>query len=134
MAVILDTGILYASYDRSDAWHERAVELFEIESRALIVPSPVIPEVDHLLARIGPAARHAFYRGLAESHYFIAELPRERYGRILEINEQFAGLDLGFVDAAVIAIAESLELMRIATTDRRDFTAVTNLIPIEILP
>lgn len=134
MAVILDTGIIYAAYDRSDRWHRRAVHLLELESRALIIPSPVIPEVDHLLDRLGAAARHSFYQGLVNNDYFVADLPHEGYARVLEINEQFGDLELGFVDAAVIAIAESLELMRIATTDRRDFVAVTSRIPIEILP
>ncbi|HUO84650.1 MAG TPA: VapC toxin family PIN domain ribonuclease, partial [Thermoanaerobaculia bacterium] len=64
MAVILDSGILYAAYDRSDAWHERAVRLLETEASALIVPAPVIPEVDHLLGRIGRPARQALFRGL----------------------------------------------------------------------
>ncbi|HVR44643.1 MAG TPA: PIN domain-containing protein [Thermoanaerobaculia bacterium] len=134
MAVILDTGIIYAAYDRSDAWHERAVRLLESESTSLVIPSPVIPEVDHLLGRLGAEARLSFYRGLAESHYFVADLPREGYARVLEINEQFNDLDLGFVDAAVLAIAESLDLMRIATTDRRDFDPLAARIPFEILP
>lgn len=134
MAVILDTGIVYASYDRSDSWHQRAVSLLEVEASALIIPSPIIPEVDHLLGRIGSEARHSFYRGLAENHFFVVDLPQDRYARVLEINEQFADLALGFVDAAVVAIAESLELLRIATTDRRDFVPVANRMAIELLP
>lgn len=134
MAVILDTGILYASYDRSDEWHDRAVALLQKESSGLIVPAPVIPEVDHLLGRLGVGARRFLYQGLAESHYFVADLPKDAYQRVIEIDEQFSDLDLGFVDAAVIAIAETLGLMRIATTDRRDFGAVARHIPIELLP
>lgn len=135
MAVLLDTGILYAYYDRSDAWHKRAVALVRAEEGGLIVPAPVVPEVDHLLGRrLGPAARHVFYKGLSEGHYFVADLPREQYTRVAELNRQFADLDLGFVDAAVVAIAEALGLARVATTDRRDFTPLAASLSIELLP
>lgn len=135
MAIILDTGILYAYYDRRDSWHRRSVELLRKEPGELIVPSPVIPEVDHLLGqRLGGEARRIFYRGMIEGFYFIADLPREGYERILEINDQFRELELGFVDAAVVVIAETLNLRRIATTDRRDFGALEASMSLELLP
>ena len=135
MAVLLDTGILYAYYDRSDAWHRRAVALVRAEEGGLIVPAPVVPEVDHLLGRrLGARARLVFYKGLSEGHYFVADLPREQYARVAELNRQFADLDLGFVDAAVVAIAEALGLARVATTDRRDFTPLAESLSIELLP
>jgi uncharacterized protein len=135
LAVVLDTGILYAYYDRSDAWHNRAVALVRAEEGGLIVPAPVIPEVDHLLGRrLGTKARLVFYKGLSEGHYFVADLPRERYARVAELNRQFDELDLGFVDAAVVAIAEALGLPRIATTDRRDFSPLAASLSLELLP
>lgn len=135
MAVLLDTGILYAYYDRSDAWHQRALGVVRSEEGGLIVPAPVIPEVDHLLGeRLGAKARAVFYRGLAEGHYFVAELPREGYARVGELNRQFPELELGFVDAAVVAIAEDLGLLRIATTDLRDFAPLARALSLELLP
>jgi hypothetical protein len=135
VAVLLDTGILYAYYDRSDDWHQRAVDLVSAEEGGLIVPAPVIPEVDHLLGeRLGAAARRVFYQGLSEGHYLVVDLPRERYVRVAEIDSDFDDLNLGFVDAAVVAIAEELGLRRIATTDRRDFLPLAGPFSLEILP
>jgi hypothetical protein len=135
MAVLLDTGILYASYDRSDDWHERSVEILRREQGQLIVPSPVIPEVDHLLGyRVGAPARLRFYEGLSEGHYFVADLAREGYARVAELNRQFSGLSLGFVDAAIVAIGEALGLLRIATTDRRDFEPLASALRLTLLP
>ncbi len=135
MAVLLDSGILYASYDRGDDWHSRAVAILKREKGQLIVPAPVIPEVDHLFGlRLGERARFEFYRALAEGHYFVADLERERYGRVLELNRQFAALSLGFVDAAVVAIAEQLGVRRIATTDRRDFGPLASALSLVLLP
>jgi uncharacterized protein len=135
MAVLLDSGILYACYDRGDGWHGRAVALLKREKGGLIVPAPVIPEVDHLLGhRLGDRARIGFYQALAEGDYFVADLARERYRRVLELNQQFASLSLGFVDAAVVAIAEQLGVPRIATTDRRDFEQIATALSLLLLP
>ncbi len=135
MAVLLDTGILYAFYDRSDAWHDRAAEVMRKEKGKLVVPSPVIPETDHLLGRrLGTSARLAFYEGLSQGHYFVADLPQERYARVAELNRQFPELSLGFVDAAVVAIAEALDLRRIATADRRDFEPLVSPLSLVLLP
>jgi uncharacterized protein len=135
VAILLDTGILYAYYDRADAWHARSLEIVRAERGQLIVPAPVIPEVDYLLERrLGAEARLTLYDGLSQGHYFIADLPRERYSRVAELNRLFSALSLGFVDAAVIAIGESLGLLRIATTDRRDFEPMVPALSLELLP
>jgi predicted nucleic acid-binding protein len=133
--VVFDTGILYAYYDRSDAWHAPALALVRVEARGLIVPAPVVPEVDHLLGhRLGARARQVFYRGLADGDYVIADLPLDRYERVAELNRRFADLDLGFVDAAVVAIAEAIGVPRIATADRRHFEPLGAALSLEILP
>ncbi|HEX9687620.1 MAG TPA: PIN domain-containing protein [Thermoanaerobaculia bacterium] len=135
MAILLDTGILYAYYDRADAWHARSLEIVRAERGQLIVPAPVLPEVDYLLERrLGAEARLTLYDGLSRGHYFIADLPRERYSRVAELNRLFSELSLGFVDAAVVAIGESLGLLRIATTDRRDFEPMVPALSLELLP
>jgi predicted nucleic acid-binding protein len=133
--VILDTGVIYAYYDRSDAWHRRAVALVESEADGLVVPAPVIPEVDHLLGhRLGAKARQVFYRGLSGGEYLVADLPHDRYARVAEIDRQFADLAVGFVDAAVVAIAEASGVKRIATTDRRHFGPIAAALSFELLP
>jgi uncharacterized protein len=135
VSLLLDTGIVYAYYDRSDRWHSRARALLQQERRALILPAPVIPEVDHLLGhRLGRAGRFAFYEGIAEGHYLVADLPRQAYPRIADINRQFQDLDLGFVDAAIVALAETLKVARVATTDRRHFVALAPRFSLELLP
>lgn len=135
MAILLDTGVLYAYYDRRDTWHSASKQLIEAEVGGLIVPSPVIPEVDYLLGeRLGLGAQKLFYQGLAEGSFFIAEVPQEGYPRILDLNEKYPALRLGFVDAAVMAVAEHLGLGRIGTTDRRHFGAVQGAIPFELFP
>jgi predicted nucleic acid-binding protein len=135
MSVLLDTGIVYAYYDRSDRWHARARDVVASEPHGLVLPAPVVPEADHLLGRrLGPKSRQAFYAGIVEGHYLVADLPSNGYARVAELTRQFEDLDIGFVDAAVLALAESLGLKRIATTDRRHFDPVARALSLEIVP
>jgi len=133
--VILDTGIVYAYYDRSDAWHERAVGLVSAEAGSLLLPAPVIPEVDHLLRhRLGRDAGRVFRRSLADGDYLVADLPQDQYVRVAEIAERFDDLDIGFVDAAVVTLAQVSGVHRIGTTDRRHFEPLSRALGLELLP
>jgi predicted nucleic acid-binding protein len=135
VSFLLDSGIVYAYYDRSDAWHARARVLLQGKERGLILPAPVIPEIDHLLGhRLGAASRVVFYAGITEGHYLVADLPRQAYPRIAAINQEFEELNLGFVDAAIVALAETLKVPRIATTDRRHFTPLAARFALQLLP
>jgi predicted nucleic acid-binding protein len=135
VSVLLDTGIVYAYYDRSDRWHARARTLVEREQRGLILPAPVIPEVDHLLGqRLGARSRQTFYTGIVEGYFLVADLPRDAYARVADLNRRFDDLDLGFVDAAIVALAEALGLSRVATTDRRHFDPLAAAFRLQLLP
>jgi uncharacterized protein len=135
VSVLLDTGIVYAYYDRSDGWHARARAFLREEQRGLILPGPVIPEVDHLLGhRLGSESRRAFYSGISGGHYFVADLPHQAYAQVADINQQFEDLDLGFVDAAIVALAGTLKVRRVATTDRRHFTPLASRFSLVLLP
>jgi predicted nucleic acid-binding protein len=135
VSLLLDTGIAYAYYDRSDAWHTRARRLIEGEQQGLILPAPVIPEVDHLLGRrLGRKSRLMFYAGIVDGYYLVADLPREAYGRVAELNRRFEDVDLGFVDAAIVVLAETLGVSRIATSDRRHFDPLAAAFSLAAVP
>jgi uncharacterized protein len=135
VSLLLDTGIVYAYYDRSDDWHTRARTLLRTEPHGLILPAPVIPEIDHLLgARLGDHSRLTFYSGITGGHFLVADLPRQLYGRVADINKQFADLSLGFVDAAVAILADTLDVRRVATTDRRHFAPLAARFSLELVP
>ena len=135
MALLLDTGIVYAYYDRSDRWHRAAAELLTSEPAGLLLPAPVIPEVDHLLgARLGGEARRLFYRGLVEASYLMVDVPQERLADVEAIDLRFADLDLGYVDSAIVVLATMLGVPRVATADRRHFEPLARAFDLELLP
>jgi predicted nucleic acid-binding protein len=135
MTVLLDTGIVYAYYDRNDRWHRRAKAVIQEKDQVLMLPAPVIPEVDYLLGeRLGTQARLAFYAGIIDGHYVVADLPLDGYARIRDLNRQFEPLKLGFVDAAIATLAETRRISRVGTTDRRHFAPLAAALKFEIVP
>ena len=75
-----------------------------------------------------------FYAGIPGGHFFVADLPRQAYARVAEVNEQFADQSLGFVDVAIVVLAGTLGVPRVATTDRRHFTPLASRFSLELLP
>ena len=123
MALLVDTGILYALADLDDAWHERASRLIRGAHEILLVPVTVLPEVAYLLhTRLGPAAEQSFLESLVEGEVTVEAVGDADLRRALAVLRQHP--DIGLVDATVLAVAERLRLRRIATTDRRHFSRV----------
>ena len=123
MPLLVDTGVLYALADRRDDWHARVVNYLGGVEESLVVPVTVIPEVAYLLhTRLSAAAEQAFVRSLVARELDIETLRDQDVTRTAAILERYP--EIGFVDASIVAMAERLKLLRIATTDRRDFGRV----------
>ena len=125
MALIFDTGPLYASLDRSDADHVSCRRLIETSTEPLVVPAPVLVEVDYWIhERLHPGVLAAFLDDIADGAYAVADLLMEDYRRVRTLCDRYADADIGFVDAAVLAIVERLNEPKLATLDRRHFGLV----------
>jgi len=137
VALILDTGPLYASLDRSDQDHVACRALIEGAHEALVIPAPVLVEVDYWIQqRLNPGVLVALLADIEAGAYVVADLVREDYTRIRELCDRYADADIGFVDAAVLAIVERLGESKLATLDRRHFGLLRprHLESIELLP
>ena len=53
--------------------------------------------------------------------YRVVDLEVSDYARVRELCDRYADADIGFVDAAVLAIVERLGEPKLATLDRRHF-------------
>jgi predicted nucleic acid-binding protein len=122
MALILDTGPLYASLDRSDQDHAACRDLIEAAREPLLIPSPVLVEVDYWISqRLSPGVLVALLADIEAGAYGVVDLVRSDYTRVRELCDRYADADIGFVDAAVLAIVERLGESKLATLDRRHF-------------
>jgi hypothetical protein len=123
--IIIDTGIVYALADKKDAWHKRSGNFIEGFDGRLVLPSPAIPEICYLLNKfLGEAVERTFLdslirRELLTEHFNIHDLKRS-----VEILKKYKNLNIGFVDASIVAISERLGIPKILTADRRHFSAI----------
>jgi len=123
VALILDTGPLYASLDRSDQDHAACRSLIEGADEALVIPAPVLVEVDYWIGqRLTPGALVALLADIEAGAYVVADLTPSDYARVRELCDRYADADIGFVDAAVLAVVERLGETKLATLDRRHFS------------
>jgi predicted nucleic acid-binding protein len=89
------------------------------------VPGLVIAEVSYLLAHDASAAVEAeFLRSFATGFLTLADLIVADLDRSAEMVEQYADLPLGATDACLVALAERLGIVELATLDRRHFNVV----------
>jgi len=85
----------------------------------------VVTEVAYVLAdRIGAAAERAFATSLSEGELLAEPVEPSDWDRIAGLLDQYADLELGIVDASVIAACERLDQTDLATLDRRHFSVV----------
>ena len=122
--VILDSSGVIALLNRSDDAHAACVSAASTEDE-LIVPPLVLVEVDYWCRKAGAAAAFTgFVADIALGAYQLARLEMGDVVRAVEIADTYANLDLGIVDASVIALAERLRVVQVLTLDRRDFSVV----------
>ena len=86
------------------------------------MPAAILPEVDYWTSKyLGPGAFIALLKDVQDGAYEIDDLEPDDYPRVAEIMDRYAGQDVGFVDAAVLATVERLGESKVATLDHRHF-------------
>lgn len=122
--IVVDTGVLFAAADRSDAHHDRCSEFFDDTRETLLVPTPVVIETAWLIgSRLGVDAQATFL-STGSSEIDRVDLTDADWRRVAELVASSRDLDLGVVDAAVVAVAERMTATTIVTVNPRDFRVV----------
>ena len=76
------------------------------------------------MARLGPSVARTFRLDLAEGAFHVEWGNAEDLRRAVEIDARYEDLEMGLVDATVMAIAERIGADAIVTLDLRDFGPV----------
>lgn len=122
--LIVDTGPLVAAISRADRHHAIAAAVLTAAGRDALVPQEVVVEVDMLVRRRhGPSAARAFLDAMRAGVHERGAATRQEWHDAVVLDEQFADLDLGLVDATVMSMARSRRLP-VLTFDFRDFQPV----------
>jgi len=125
MALVCDTGGIYAMYDADDSHHDAVMTVVAAEPGPLFLPVVLLAEIDYLLCqRLGVEAAIDFFDSVDTGAFTLVELTPEDLRRCRELVRQYSNLPLGIADASVIATAERLQLQRVLTFDERHFRTV----------
>lgn len=123
MTLIIDSSFLVALFDAGEVRHQRAYEFAADRAETMLVPDIVLPEVGYLLRRnLGYANSLNFFDFFEDRDIRLIPVFQEDLARVREIGLQYRDARLDLVDCGIMAIAERLNVTRIATFDRRDFT------------
>jgi len=125
MTAILDTSFLFALTDQGDRNHQRVLAIAQSVNEPLMLPVVVLPEVCYLIAsRLGHQAMRLFVSSVTPETIQVESVTTEDFVRVHQILERYADNQLDFTDAAIVAIAERLNITRVYTLDRRDFSVI----------
>ena len=91
----------------------------------LIVPYVVLPEATYLIYKYqGHHVMRRFMRQMMHPAWNFEPLQNSDLVHISATLAKYDDLNLDFVDAAIVAIAERLNVSRLLTLDRRDFLVI----------
>lgn len=126
--IVIDTSVIYALLDAADQRHSEAVDWYrDLLDQELVTTPLVLAEVDHLAAaRGGPHAVNAFRADVKAGAYSVDWWPSAA-SQAVEVANRYADLGIGLTDASLIALADRVGTVSIATFDQRHFRAVAPL-------
>lgn len=125
MAVLADTGAIFAVIDASDLWHQACREFVESQQEHLVVPCSILPEIDYLIStRLQPGLTTTLLSDVQRGSFLLEDVRLSDLARTAAIMEACGDLGIGLVDASIVAVAERLGIDTIFTLDRKHFSVV----------
>jgi uncharacterized protein len=121
VAIALDTSVVYARMDRNDADHVSTSSWIDDQVDELVTTPLAVAEMDYLLTRFGGAAAAAALRRDLKAGTYQAEWWPSAMRESVAVADLHESMDLGLVDASLVALAARLPTTRIATLDERHF-------------
>ena len=120
--VLLDTGPIVATLDSSDQWHQQCVgAVTELIDRC-VTTEAVLTEACHLVGR-GRARASLVLDFRLDAEVPILALDRSAVRHAARLMDRYARGPMDFADAALVTLADGLQLGAVLTTDRRGFRA-----------
>ncbi len=121
MTALLDTGFLLAVLDTDDVLHPICSQALQLETKP-ILPDIVLPELAYMVLReLGYPVLITFLQALQRGELPIEKFTSQDLTRTTEILGKYADSRVDFVDCAIVAMAERLNIQHILTVDQRHF-------------
>jgi predicted nucleic acid-binding protein len=121
--ILLDTSFIVALNNPRDKYHTAARGFFSGPRNIYLLPEVVLTEAAFLLNKAGglPASLH-FLDRLATASAALQSVTLADLRRAREILASYPDAHFDFVDVCLMALSERLNVTRICTYDRRDFS------------
>lgn len=125
--IVIDTSAILAFMNSADTWHEEVCTWLDDEDAVLVTTPLILAEADHLVgARGGGTAQSALRSDLAGGAYTV-EWWRGALHTTVDVADRYADAGIGLADASLIALADHVKTVDIATLDERHFRAARPL-------
>ena len=135
--ILLDTSGLLAAIDAAQRHHDEAAAALAGHGAPRLLSPFVLAELDYLLStRISARAAEALLHEVAIGAYQLEPFDADDIARALEIERQYADLELGLADASILVLSERHKVLDVLTLDERHFRAVLGFRgqPLRLLP
>lgn len=121
--ILIDTSFMVALYYLEDKHHRSATKFANQGRYITLLPEVALTETSFLLRRNGglSAVQH-FLDDLQAEETTIQSLSLPDIRRARDIMTEYDTARFDFVDCCIMALAERLNITRICTFDRRDFS------------
>ncbi len=115
-SILIDVGPLIALFDKSDQYHDRAIDFIKGFKGFLWTTWPVITEVTHMLD-FNTKAQIGFLEWVRRGGLQLVDLDLMDLERIIVFCQKFNDVPLDLADASLMVVAEEKNLKEIASVD-----------------
>jgi len=137
VTAIIDTNFLVSLTNPKEQSHKICADLARTLTDRFLVPYIIMPEATYLINKYqGHHIMLQFVRRMMQPAWNFEPLQSADFTRASTILDKYHDMDLDFADAAIVAIAERLNIQRVLTLDQRHFRVIrpAHCTAFEILP
>ena len=121
--ILLDTNIFVGYFIARDIYHAQAKQFLEsLASERGLVVTPVLPELFYFCKTLADYTTAVRVFTAVRANFEVVPLLGTDMQRMGAVMSTYADARLDFADVSIMAVAERLNITRIATFDRRDFS------------
>ena len=119
--IVVDTSVILAYMNSGDTYRESVCQWLDQEHEELITTPLIVAEADYLVSSLGGARAASAFRADLAIGAWLVEWWAGAIRTAVEIADRYADRYLGLADASLVAVAERVETVDIATLDERHF-------------
>jgi uncharacterized protein len=123
--ILVDSNVWLDAADVDCPRHQACADLLRSRRGQLFTSALVVAESARLIRfKLGPSAEVRFLEFVTSDEVRVVDLTASDWTRSLALVGQYLDRPLGLVDASIVAIAERLSIVELATMNGRDFYLV----------